>query len=215
MNELLTTLEALQAKSLMHGGLFDLDQLTAELHVKEAEMNDPVFWNHPDRAKAVAQEADELRSEIQTWETIQREVVGTIELIRMAQQAQDTSMDVDLKARTSDLVKRFAQLEFTMMFSGSHDAHSAIVAIHAGTGGVDAQDWAEMLFRMTLRFCERRGWKTTVMEEQRGNEAGIKRAVIDVQGRYAYGNLKSESGYIGWCGFPHLMRRRCARRRLH
>ena len=70
---------------------------------------------------------------------------GDGELIRMAQQAQDTSMDVDLKARTSDLGEAFAQLEFTMMFSGSHDAHSAIVAIHAGTGGVDAQDWAEML----------------------------------------------------------------------
>jgi peptide chain release factor 2 len=178
----------------MHGGLFDLDRLTAELHAKEVEMSDPEFWNDPDHAKAVAQEADDLRSEIQTWESIQREVAETIELMRMAHQSGDASMNAEFGTRTKELVKRFTQLEFTMLFSGPHDARAAIVAIHAGTGGVDAQDWAEMLFRMILRFCEKRGWRATVMEEQRGNEAGIKRAVIDVQGRYVYGNLKSESG---------------------
>jgi peptide chain release factor 2 len=94
----------------------------------------------------------------------------------------------------ADLEERWRQVEFTMLFSDDYDDHDAIVAIHAGAGGTDAQDWTEILLRMFFRFAEKRGWKTRVLDESRGGEAGIKSVTFEVHGPHAYGFLKSEAG---------------------
>ena len=103
-------------------------------------------------------------------------------------------METDIQKKYEELKKKFDELEFFLLFRGKYDRNNALIAIHAGTGGTDAQDWAGMLLRMILRYCERRGFSVRIVDEHRGQEAGIKSAILDVQGEWAYGYLKSEHG---------------------
>ena len=100
----------------------------------------------------------------------------------------------DLEKKNKYLEKKYNELEFFVLLSGEYDKNNAILAIHAGAGGVDAQDWAEMLLRMFLRYCEKKGFKINIVDKSVGNEAGLKSAVVEVVGKYAYGFLKSEAG---------------------
>ncbi len=100
----------------------------------------------------------------------------------------------DLESQTTKLEKEFDSLEFYIMLSDKYDQRDAIMAIHAGTGGVEAQDWAAMLLRMYLRFCERQGWRLRIIDKSTGDEAGIKSVTFEIEGRYAYGYLKAEAG---------------------
>ncbi len=100
----------------------------------------------------------------------------------------------DIESQLTKLERAFAQLEFQMLLADQYDSANAIVAIHAGAGGTDAQDWAGMLLRMYLRFCEQRGWTTRIVDESRGQEAGIKSVTFEIGGQYAYGYLKTEAG---------------------
>lgn len=106
----------------------------------------------------------------------------------------EESMMMELSQQVASIAKRLEELEFYVLFSGAHDRVDAIISIHAGTGGVEAQDWSEMLERMYLRFAEARGWQTEIIDRVIGNEAGIKKVVIAVKGLWAYGHLRSESG---------------------
>lgn len=106
----------------------------------------------------------------------------------------DQEMFTEIKKRLEELEKIYQKLEFQIFFSGKHDKNNAILAIHAGTGGTEAQDWAEMLLRMYLRFCEKKGWVAKIIDETRGKEAGIKSVTVRVIGNFAYGWLKSEAG---------------------
>jgi peptide chain release factor 2 len=99
-----------------------------------------------------------------------------------------------MEKNLEDLEDRFTAFEFTALLSGEYDEYNAILALHAGAGGVDAQDWTEMLLRMFLRFAEKQGWTAAIVDESRGDEAGVKSATVHVSGRYAYGNLKTEAG---------------------
>ncbi len=112
----------------------------------------------------------------------------------MANEEKDTSISIAAEKSFAALKDRFEKLEFTVMFSGPYDENSAIISIHAGTGGVDAQDWSEMLERMFIRFAERHDWKVEIIDRLVGNEAGIKSVSMSVSGRFAYGYLKSEAG---------------------
>ena len=116
------------------------------------------------------------------------------ELTRMAMEDKDASMSQDIDTRLTALEKHYLELEFALLFSGEHDDKNAILAIHAGAGGTDAQDWAEMLLRMYFRYAERKGWSVQLVDESRGGEAGIKSATFFVNGRHAYGHLKAEAG---------------------
>lgn len=100
----------------------------------------------------------------------------------------------EIEAEIKDLENKLSALEFRTMLGGKYDANDAILAVHSGAGGVDAQDWAEMLLRMYLRFAEKKDFRTKIIEESRGSEAGIKSATAEIEGSYAYGNLKSEAG---------------------
>lgn len=112
----------------------------------------------------------------------------------MLAEAQDATLADELEAQHTDLTRRFEEFEFIALLSEKYDESNAILALHAGAGGVDAQDWTEMLLRMYLRFAEKQGWQTKVLDESRGEEAGVKSVTVHVQGRYAYGYLKSEAG---------------------
>jgi peptide chain release factor 2 len=134
-----------------------------------------------------------LRSEIVSLEKIEREISDLLELIAIVETPSDSEKD-EVEKQFEKIKKEIDTLEFQTLLSGEFDASDAIVAIHAGAGGVDAQDWAEMLLRMYLRWAELSGLKARVVDESRGTEAGIKSVTIEVDGNYAYGNLKSEAG---------------------
>ncbi len=128
------------------------------------------------------------------WDGLSKESVELTEIAGLIAKEPDKEMQADLEKRTTELAKQVADHEFEMLLSGKYDANSAILAIHAGTGGVDAMDWAEMLLRMYLRYAEQNNFKTRILDTSRGEEAGIKSATFEVTGPYAYGYLKGEFG---------------------
>lgn len=131
-----------------------------------------------------------LREEVERWNTLARRVQEALELAALG----DPSLSQDLAAETEALEQETKKWEFELLFSGPHDKSDAILAIHAGAGGTDAQDWAEMLLRMYLRWAEAHGYKTDVVDRLVGDEAGIKRVMVTVSGLYAYGHLRAEKG---------------------
>ncbi len=157
-------------------------------------MSAPDFWKDAERAKGVSQKASALQDEVNKWEGLEKEVEDALILATDPSFAKATEGEQELEKLYNDLDKKFKALEFFLLFSGKYDRHNAIVAIHAGTGGVEAQDWAEMLMRMYLRFADKMGFQTKILDERRGGEAGIKSATIEFSGHYAYGYLRSENG---------------------
>ncbi|MBI5037774.1 MAG: peptide chain release factor 2 [Candidatus Kerfeldbacteria bacterium] len=194
MKELLASLEELQSKIERTWKLLDLDHQRDEMKSLEFEMAEPDFWSDPDRAKAKSKRHDEIQRELDQWERIRRDVEETKHLAGDSIASGDHSLADDITKRLAELEQSFTSLEFYLMLSDRHDTRNAIVAIHAGTGGVDAQDWAAMLLRMYLRYIEKKGWTARVVDESAGQEAGIKSVTFEVQGRYAYGYLKAEAG---------------------
>ncbi len=184
----------LQSKITQTWELLKLDEKRQRIFDLEALVNDPAFWKDQEKARGVSQELNELQKEIDTWKTIQQEVVETVELASLAEKEGDESLQQEIEKKTVELQQRFEKLEFFIMLCGDYDDHDAIVAFHAGAGGTDSQDWAEMLLRMITRFAEQRGWHVEVIDISHGGEAGIKSATVHVKGRYAYGYLQSENG---------------------
>lgn len=117
-----------------------------------------------------------------------------LDFARLAAGEGDDSVEQEVKSKLDDHTKQFEKMEFLVLMNERYDDRDAIVAVHAGAGGTDAQDWAEMLLRMYLRYAERKGWKVKMLDESRGGEAGIKSAIFSVEGRHAYGHLKCEAG---------------------
>jgi peptide chain release factor 2 len=158
-------------------------------------MEAPKFWSNQDAARRVSQQAAEIKSEIDTWEKLKLEIGELADFVReIAKEGGGKGLAADIENQYKKLKASFDGLEFFMLFSGKFDSFSALLAIHAGTGGVDAQDWAEMLLRMYLRYCERKNFKTKILDKQTGKEAGIKSVILEIGGKYAYGYLKSEAG---------------------
>ncbi|MBI2636965.1 MAG: peptide chain release factor 2, partial [Parcubacteria group bacterium] len=140
----------------------------------------------------VSQRHAHLRAEPSLWEKLEKEVSDLLALAHEA--GDDAVLAVDIEKQTAELRARFARMSVTLLLNGPHDERNAIIAIHAGAGGTDAQDWAEMLERMLVRFAERKGFSVRVVDRQLGGEAGLKSATLEVAGGYAYGWLKSEAG---------------------
>lgn len=135
-----------------------------------------------------------LKQQVELWDGLARETKETLEMAREAEKERAEAMYPELRQKAKELTGQFEKNEFQVMLSGKYDERNAIVSIHAGAGGVDAQDWAEMLRRMFLRYCEKKDFNTEMVEESRGGEAGIKSSTFRVIGRYAYGLLQSEGG---------------------
>lgn len=154
-------------------------------------MQDPLFWNDRQRAALTSQHCSHLRDQIQRWDTLLSDCEVVQDLIH---HASSPDQEKELEDSICELEKRFEKAEQDILFTGQYDEGSALLTIHAGTGGVDAMDFAEMIARMYLRFCERMGWKVTILERLDGNEAGIKTLSCEVVGLRSYGFLKAESG---------------------
>jgi len=135
-----------------------------------------------------------LREQVRTWDKLAQDAADALMLLDMAEEASDAGVLAEVSAEAESLGKRYAALEFQLALGGPYDRNGAILSIHAGVGGTEAQDWAQMLFRMYLRWAERRGYSAETTNLLDGEEAGIKTATIEISGPWAYGYLKSERG---------------------
>jgi peptide chain release factor 2 len=177
-----------------YGSYFDPDVKEQRKMELSYEQNSPGFWDDTIRATEISREIATLDQDLAEWKLLNDGIRDLVEFIRLAEEEQDSSVKKGLQRQFDELLKRFERFEILLLFAHEYDRGDAIVSIHAGTGGVDAQDWAHMLTRMYLRYAEQKHWKTAIIDEQKGNEAGIKHATFEVGGAYAYGWLKAESG---------------------
>jgi peptide chain release factor 2 len=170
--------------------VFDIPNKAIRVAQLEAQSAQPQFWNDPAAAQAAMQQLSKLRAEVERWQGVRDQIKDTLELVEL----DDAELADELAAEVERLQGLVDQLAFQAMLSGEYDNEDAILAIHAGAGGTDAQDWAAMLMRMYLRWAEARRFKTEIVDETPGEEAGIKSVMISVQGDWAYGYLQSERG---------------------
>lgn len=154
----------------------------------------PGFWDDQKKAQASTKKRGNIEAKVETFERLDRDVNDALELLELGASENDDGVVAEVTAQVKDLEKRVRSSELARMLSGQVDHASAIVSIHPGTGGTDAKDWAQMLLRMYLRWAERRGYKTDVVDYQEGDEAGIDGASFTVTGPNAYGYLRSEHG---------------------
>lgn len=182
----LTTLQE-QVRTLIQQ--LQIDEKSATVTELEQRASDPNFWDSPDEAQALMQKLSRLKTEVERWQNFAQRVDDALELAQLG----DDMLD-EIQAETSALAKLADKMSIQAMLSGDYDGEDAILAIHAGAGGVDAQDWAEMLERMYLRWMEQAGYRAEIIDRSWGDEAGIKSVTINVKGDYAYGYLKSEQG---------------------
>lgn len=156
----------------------------------EKQAEDPALWENPARAQQLMKKLSSLREEVEDWEKLQQRIADLLDLAQM----EDESLLPEIEQEVDDLQKILEQKELNTLLSGPYDQGNALLAIHAGAGGTDSQDWAAMLQRMYLRWAERSGYETEILDMTEGEEAGIKSVTIAVNGKYAYGYLKSEKG---------------------
>ena len=157
-------------------------------------MQQPEFWADAERAQRTLSERSDLERTLQQLERLEREVSEMQQLLELATAERDESVLAELSEQLPELERGLRELELRRMLSGPEDTADAIVSISPGAGGIDAQDWAEMLTRMYLRWCERRGFATEIVDRQPADDAGIKDTSFLVRGRYAYGFLRAENG---------------------
>ncbi|MBI4312283.1 MAG: peptide chain release factor 2 [Chloroflexi bacterium] len=154
----------------------------------------PGFWSDQETARKLLQRMANLKESVDTWRGLERRARDAAELIDLAVQEEDASLGASIQSDVASLEAELRRLEFQLQFSGPYDERTAILAVHAGAGGTESQDWAEMLMRMYLRWGERSGYKAQVIDIAAGDEAGVKSATIEIAGRWAYGYLKAERG---------------------
>ena len=176
------------------GGIFDFDAKQERLEEVTKELEQPDVWNDQERAQALGQERAKLEAVVNTILELEQGVTDHSDLLEIAVEENDADSAEMIEAEVAGLEKMLAKLEFRRMFSGEMDENNAYLDIQAGSGGTEAQDWASMLLRMYLRWAESRGFKVEVTEESDGDVAGIKSATIKVDGEYAYGWLRTETG---------------------
>ena len=176
------------------GGIFDFDGKVERLEEVTRELEDPNVWNDPEHAQKLGKE----RSDLDRSVTTQREVIDGVsdagELLEMALAENDEETLASVAADLESLERTVDALEFQKMFSGEMDNRPCFIDIQAGSGGTEAQDWAEMLLRMYLRWAEQRGWTSELIEVSAGEQAGIKSATIRIEGDYAFGWCRTETG---------------------
>ncbi|MBN1878275.1 MAG: peptide chain release factor 2 [Anaerolineae bacterium] len=190
MSDLSNRLESLATRVEAIWRRLDLPGKIRELETLEQQAAVPDLWNDPDYAREVMQRIASIQEDVAYWNTFTQNIQDAQELEAL----EDDDLFPELEAETSRLEQNLARSEFLLMLSGRYDRGNAILAIHSGAGGTDAQDWAEMLLRMFLRWAERRKFKTEILDSLDGDAAGIKSVTVGVSGDFAYGYLKSERG---------------------
>ena len=192
--ELVNKLQILKAKIDEAAVWLKPEELAAEIKAIELAIVAPDFWSDQAQAREVSSRHDALQKELSTWQDLAREVNETLELAQADKTDQSVNWRPELEKVYNQLIQKFTQIETRRLLNSEYDESNALLAIHAGAGGTDAQDWAEMLRRMYLRFCDQQGWRGEVLDESRGGEAGLKSTLLKISGRFAYGYLKCEAG---------------------
>jgi peptide chain release factor 2 len=180
--------------SASSGGGFDVDSLIARREELEIETADPELWNDRSRAERATREKNAVDREISLYERIESSLDDAAVWLELADEADDDEARAESVERFKDVEERLQEAELRQLLGGEHDFSNALLSINSGAGGTDACDWAEMLLRMYLRWSERRGFKTEILDLQAAEEAGIRSVTIKVSGDYAYGYLNSEQG---------------------
>ena len=176
------------------GGIFDVEgkrERVAELEAAAAKEN---FWDDSEAAQSALKETSSAKNVVERYDKWSGRVEDAKVLLELAVEAEDEDSAKEVSSHIDEIQQAVDDLEFQRMLSGEDDPCSAVVTVHAGAGGVDAADWAEMLLKMLVRYCQKKGWKVDVVDEQPAEEAGIRSATLMVDGEYAYGLLKAELG---------------------
>jgi peptide chain release factor 2 len=174
--------------------VFDLASKTEQIKKLEEESMAPDFWSDNRRAQVQMQQLGALRDEVTTWEGVATQLNELLGLAQLLEEEPDEEMQDEVAQSIPPIEEQVEKLQFALMLNGEHDERDAIVSIHAGSGGVDAQDWAEMLLRMYLRWAEHHRFRTEIYDYSEGEEAGVKSVTVEITGRYAYGYMRSEAG---------------------
>jgi peptide chain release factor 2 len=180
--------------NLPYGGIFDYAAKSEKLEQVTAELEEPDVWNDPKKAQELNKEKKSLEAVVLSLRQIKSGLSDAEELFELAKMEEDDDSILTIEQDVLGLQEQIEQLEFRRMFSNQMDPCNCFIDIQAGAGGTEAQDWAQMLLRQYLRYCERKGFKTTLIELSEGDVAGIKTATIKVEGDYAYGYLRTETG---------------------
>ncbi|HZJ92517.1 MAG TPA: peptide chain release factor 2 [Thiopseudomonas sp.] len=175
-------------------GYLDYATKRERLTEVERELEDPAIWNDPENAQNLGRERSLLAQVVDTLDDLESGVVDCKELLEMAVEEQDEDTVEEVRAEVARLGEHLGKLEFRRMFSGEMDANNAYLDIQAGSGGTEAQDWANILLRMYLRWADHNGFEATIMELSAGDVAGIKGATLHIKGEYAFGWLRTETG---------------------
>ena len=194
LSPIFSKIDNLTSRSAALSQHLQLEEKTLRLEEVLRELEDPDLWSDPDKAQATAQEKSKLENICQTFERTEGVLGDAPELLEMANEEGDEETVDSVEADLEEIESLIAQLEFQRMFSGEMDANSAYLDIQSGSGGTEAQDWAEMVLRMYLRWGDKHNFKVKLMEVSAGEVAGIKSATIHFEGEYAFGWLRSEIG---------------------
>jgi peptide chain release factor 2 len=176
------------------GGIFDIAGKKSRIGELDVEASQPDFWLANDKAQAALREQAKLKAAVDAWEGQMKAVEDARVFIEMADEAKDEPTAVEASATLTGAEDAVSKMEFARMLSGPYDQQGALLSINAGAGGTESQDWAEMLQRMYMRWCVRRGYKCEILDLQPGDEAGIKSVTLGITGEWAYGYLRAENG---------------------
>lgn len=190
----LDTLKASQARLDELRSCLNVDALKEQIADLEEIMGADGFWDDPDKAQVTVKQLKGFKSTVSMPDELQRELEDTIVLVEMGMEAEDEGLAAEISMTMAELEAKLLRLELNSLFTDPRDQKDVILSIHPGAGGTESCDWADMLYRMIMRFCEQRDFATEVLDYQPGDEAGLKSATISIKGPYAYGTLKSENG---------------------
>ncbi|MCV9920552.1 peptide chain release factor 2 [Pseudomonas sp. BT-42-2] len=191
---ILNTIKDLTERSQSIRGYLDYDHKADRLIEVNRELEDPAVWNKPEYAQALGRERAMLAQVVETLDKMSNGLADCQDLLDMAVEENDEGAVSDVVTELQSLEESLAQLEFRRMFSGEMDMNNAYLDIQAGSGGTEAQDWANILLRMYLRWADKRGFDATIIELSEGEVAGIKGATVHIKGEYAFGWLRTEIG---------------------
>lgn len=174
------------------GTIFDWEKKRATIATLQAESERPGFWDAPEHAAETMQSLDGLKQELARFETLSQSLRDAVELAGLDNLGPDEISALERDVET--IAAGLRVWEFQLLLGGEYDSSDAILTLRSGAGGTEAQDWTEMLLRMYLRYAERHDYRAVILDENRGNEAGLKSVTVEVKGRYAYGYLRGEMG---------------------
>ncbi|MEO7775844.1 MAG: peptide chain release factor 2 [Steroidobacteraceae bacterium] len=194
INLIKRSLKDLEERAASLRGFLEYDQKHERLEEVSRELEDPAIWTKPDKAQELGKERARLNADLEYMDKARNGIADALELLDLAESENDEQTAAQIERDAEQLEVQVRKLEFQRMFNGEMDPHSAYVDIQAGAGGTEAQDWAQMLLRMYLRWGASRGFSTEVMDSAPGEVAGIKSATVSFGGEYAYGWLRTETG---------------------